>query len=63
MRVLSSPRFSLTVAGHVFADEIAWMAATGITEGFDDGTFRPGADVLRQAMAAFTHRFWDHTES
>jgi hypothetical protein len=42
---------------HPFFLEIEWMAAEGITGGFDDGDFRPGATVTRQAMAAFLHRY------
>jgi hypothetical protein len=43
-------------SGHPFHDEITWLALTGIAEGFDDGTFKPGADISRQAVAAFLHR-------
>ena len=32
------------------------MAATGLSTGYEDGTFRPGAEVSRQAMASFLHR-------
>ena len=39
-----------------FYDEIEAIAAAGITEGYPDGTFRPGANVTRQAMAAFMAR-------
>ena len=49
--------FSDVPASHLFADEIGWAAAAGITTGFGDGTFRPGADVTRQAVAAFLYRF------
>jgi predicted outer membrane repeat protein len=42
---------------HQFAEEVYWLAQTGISGGFDDGTFRPGAAVTRQAMAAFLYRF------
>ena len=41
---------------HAFADEIAWMSQRGITTGYDDGTYRPGAPVTRQAMSAFMRR-------
>lgn len=44
---------------HPFHDAIAWMTDEGITTGFDDGTFRPSADVTRQAAAAFLHRLDD----
>jgi subtilisin family serine protease len=40
-----------------FIDDIHWLAETGVTGGYDDGTFRPGVKVARQAMAAFLYRF------
>jgi hypothetical protein len=40
-----------------FFDDIAWLANTGVSTGYDDGTFRPGASVSRQAMAAFLYRY------
>ena len=42
---------------HPFYKEICWLASTGITTGWSDGTFRPGTAVERQAMAAFLYRF------
>jgi hypothetical protein len=42
---------------HPFCAEIGWMATNGVAEGFEDGTFRPGPPVSRQAMAAFLQRF------
>ncbi|MCC5952399.1 MAG: S-layer homology domain-containing protein [Acidimicrobiia bacterium] len=41
---------------HPFAESIGWMSTEGISTGFGDGTFRPGAPVTRQAMAAFMFR-------
>lgn len=38
------------------ASDIEWLASTGITTGFDDGTFKPTANVQRQDMAAFLRR-------
>ena len=49
-------RFPDVPLDHLFFTEIAWMADTGITTGFADGTFRPVGEVTRQAMAAFMHR-------
>jgi hypothetical protein len=46
-------------AAHPFATEIAWAADEGITTGYQDGTFRPGAVVSRQAAVAFLHRLVD----
>lgn len=36
---------------------ISWLAANGISTGWDDGTFRPSQPVTRDAMAAFIYRF------
>ena len=41
---------------HPFFDDIEWMADTGISTGYEDGTYRPGDPVTRQAMSAFLHR-------
>jgi hypothetical protein len=51
-----TPAFSDVQVGRPFYDEIHWLASTGISEGYDDGTFRPDANVSRQAMAAFLFR-------
>ncbi|MFI7583308.1 S8 family serine peptidase [Kocuria sp. M1N1S27] len=40
-----------------FYKEMAWMHGTGISKGWDDGTYRPGAAVSRDVMAAFLQRF------
>jgi hypothetical protein len=50
------PTFPDVGAGHDFFEEICWLSQTGITGGFADGTFKPGQDVSRQAMAAFLYR-------
>jgi hypothetical protein len=50
------PGFTDVPVGHPFYDEIAWLAAAGITDGYDDGTFRPLTTVSRQAMMAFLYR-------
>jgi hypothetical protein len=42
---------------HPFCGEIAWLASTGITTGYADGTFRPALAVQRQAMAAYLYRY------
>ena len=43
-------------AGAAHADAIARLVAAGITTGFEDGTFRPGAAVTRGQMATFLDR-------
>jgi hypothetical protein len=46
------------VAGtHAFCTDISWLAASGVTGGFADGTFRPGASITRGSMAAFLYRY------
>jgi len=42
---------------HPFFLEVEWLEDSGITGGYDDGTFRPSSPVTRQAMAAFVYRF------
>jgi hypothetical protein len=41
---------------HPFFEEIEWMAAEGISEGYADGTYRPSSAVSRMAMSAFMYR-------
>jgi hypothetical protein len=48
--------FSDVPLTHTFFSDIGWAAETGIAGGFPDGTYRPGAPVARQAMAAFLYR-------
>ena len=45
------------IAGNPFEADIQWMADQGISTGYSDGSFRPAANVSRQAMAAFMYRF------
>jgi hypothetical protein len=48
--------FSDVPTSHPFCREITWMRENGISLGFADGTYRPSADVTRQAMSAFMFR-------
>ena len=52
----SAPFTDVTMA-NPFCGEITWLADTGITTGWPDGTFRPGNPIARQAIAAFLFRF------
>jgi poly(3-hydroxybutyrate) depolymerase len=52
-----TPQFPDVAADHPFFVEVCWMAQQGITEGYEDGTFRPGDPVRRQSMSAFLHRY------
>jgi|GEM_PF-1978363 len=47
------PGFSDVPADHPFFNQIAWLASTGITQGYSDGTYRPTSPVSRQAMVQF----------
>ena len=42
-----------------FYKEILWLGSTGISTGYDDGTFRPDAQVTRSDMSAFLRRLYD----
>ena len=55
--VADAPDFDDVPADHTFAEDIAWLADTGITQGRDDGTFGLNDPVTRGAMAAFLHRY------
>ena len=43
--------------GQGFYREMSWLHATGISTGWDDGTFRPAHSVSREVMAAFLNRY------
>jgi hypothetical protein len=43
--------------GSLFYKQIAWLEAEGLANGWEDGTFRPGASMSREAMAAFIYRY------
>lgn len=43
-------------AGNVHVAAIGRVAAAGVAQGFDDGTFRPDAPVTRAQMASFLSR-------
>ena len=50
------PGFSDVPPSHQFFTAISWLAQSGITGGYADGTFRPAEPLSRQGMAAFLHR-------
>ncbi|WP_062213204.1 S-layer homology domain-containing protein [Demequina oxidasica] len=39
-----------------FYKEVTWLAKSGMTTGYSDGTFRPKINVSREAIAAFLYR-------
>lgn len=52
----ATPSFTDVPTTHLFYTEIEWLADTGITGGFNDGTFGVNRAVTRGAMAAFLYR-------
>lgn len=54
--VAAAQTFTDVPPSHPFFDEIEWMASTGISEGYADGTYRPSDPVTRMAMSAFMQR-------
>ena len=56
----TSNSFTDVPSTHQFAREITWLASTGITTGWPDGTFRPVDPIARDAMAAFMIRWMEH---
>ena len=52
----SSTQFWDVPKSHQFYDEITWLAGTGITTGYSDGSYRPSQEVTREAFAAFMYR-------
>ena len=51
-------RFSDVNASTPHAEDILWLASTGITTGYEDGTYGGMIPVYRQDMAAFLHRLY-----
>lgn len=49
--------FTDVATNNQFYKEISWLAETGVSTGYPDGSFRPLAPVKRDAMAAFMNRF------
>ncbi len=42
--------------GHTFYRQVEWLGEQAVTQGYDDGGFRPTGSVNRDAMAAFVYR-------
>lgn len=43
--------------GHFYTGAVEWAVQNGITEGFEDGTFRPNSPVTRAQVAVFLLRY------
>ena len=53
------PPFTDVAADAYYGQAVAWAEKHGIVQGFDDGTFRPGARITRQQLAAVLFRYAD----
>ena len=58
----TTPTFNDVPADNFYYEYVEWMAATGITTGFADGGYHPKAPVLREQMAAFMQRLFNHQD-
>ena len=56
-----SKMFKDVTSDVVFDKEIGWLAETGISRGWPDGTFRPFVNIKRDQMATFVNRWMRHT--
>ena len=45
-----------------YADAVGWAVSVGLTNGYEDNTFRPNASILRQELAVLFIRFFDHMD-
>lgn len=52
----SQRTFTDVGAGHAFYLEVEWLATSGITTGYSDGTFRSLTTLNRQQVATFLYR-------
>lgn len=43
--------------GEFYSAPVAWASANGIVNGYEDGTFRPGAVITREQIVTMLHRY------
>ena len=53
----AATQFPDVKTGVWYTGSVAWAAANGIVEGYEDGSFRPGNNVTRREMAAIMARY------
>ena len=51
--------FSDVAASDWFAPYVGWAAASGVVNGYDDGTFAPNREITREQMALILIRYCD----
>lgn len=54
---VSGTGFSDVAAGSYCENAVKWAAATGVTTGSGDGTFKPNDPISRQQLATFLYRY------
>ena len=52
--------FSDVAADAWYADSVNWAASVGIVNGYEDGTFRPDAQITREQMAAILYNYAEY---
>ncbi|MBT2595508.1 S-layer homology domain-containing protein [Arthrobacter sp. ISL-72] len=53
----TAPAFPDVTSSLKFYNEVRWLADMKITLGYPDGTFKPGASINRDQVAAFIYRY------
>jgi len=54
--VVNAQSFTDVNTNYPFYNDVNWLSGTGVTRGYDDGTYHPTKTTDRQAMAAFVFR-------
>ena len=52
----AAAEFSDVPAGEYYADAVAWAVEAGVTNGYNDGTFKPANDCTRAQAVTFLMR-------
>ena len=55
--------FTDVVGGRFYSVPVLWAASTGVTQGYQDGSFRPGEVCKRWQMVMFIWRFFGEPEA
>lgn len=58
--MVSPNSFSDVAEGMYYADAVAWAAANGIVNGYDDDRFGPDDVLLREQTAAILYRYAEY---
>ncbi len=53
----AAAKFSDVASGQWFSKAVAWAAANGVVNGYENGTFAPNAAITREQLAAILYRF------